>query len=90
VGFSLFSGLRNAGLDPVAQNVPFELGENGQHAGERPSARRGQVDGLAQRDKSDFEGNQLLQRVHQIHQGTSPAVQAPDHDEINVPPPRSR
>ena len=55
MGFSLFSGLGNARLDPVAQNVPFELSKNGQHAGERPAARRGQVEGLAQRDKSDFE-----------------------------------
>jgi integrase len=32
---TLLSCLSNARLDPVAQDIPFELGKNGQHAGER-------------------------------------------------------
>ena len=45
---AFFAGLSYARLHPIAQNVALELGEHRQHAGERPPARRRQIEGLAQ------------------------------------------
>lgn len=56
---ALFAGLSDTGFHSIAQNVAFELGEHRQHAGERPTARRRQVERLAQRDESDFQGRAI-------------------------------
>src|SRR5271166_562053 len=45
---AFFAGLSYARLHPIAQNAALELGEHRQHAGERPPARRRQIEGLAQ------------------------------------------
>jgi len=48
VWFSFLAGLSNTRFHAITQNVALELGEHRQHAGERPPARRRQIDGLAQ------------------------------------------
>jgi hypothetical protein len=79
---AFLAGLGNPGLHAVAQDVPLELGEDGKHAGQRPSARGGQVERLAERDEADLEYGQFLKRHDQIDQGASPAIQPPDQDQV--------
>ena len=52
---SFYSGLRDSGLNTVPQNIPFELGKNGQHPGECTAAGRCQVKSLTQRYEADLE-----------------------------------
>jgi hypothetical protein len=54
VGSALLSGLRDAGPDSVAEDTPFEFGEYGKHAGQGPSAGRGEVERFIERDESNL------------------------------------
>ena len=51
---SFFPDLRNTGFDPIAQNVAFELGENGKHASERATAGCRQVEASLNETKPTF------------------------------------
>ncbi len=72
--------------NPVAQNVALELGEHRQHAGERPPARRRQIERLAQRDKPHLQRCQFLQGGDEIDERPSPAIEPPHDDDIDFPP----
>ena len=71
---SFLSGLRDPGFYTIAENVTFELGKDGQHASECAATRRCQVESVVQRYEADLQRRQLLQRVHQINEGSSPPV----------------
>ena len=62
-GPPVLAGLRNARLDPVAQDVPLKCGEHSQHAGKGPAARRRQIEGLAQ------GGSELQEAVREFNKG---------------------
>ena len=66
--------LGDPGPHAIAEDVPLELGEDREHAGQGPAARRGQVECLAERDEADLECGQFLERRDQIDQRTPPAV----------------
>ena len=83
---ALLAGLSDPGLHAIAEDVPLELGEDRKHAGQGPAARRGQVERLAERDEADLECGQLLERRDQIDQGTPPAIQPPDQDQVQFAP----
>ena len=62
------------------------IGEHGQHAGQCATARGCHVQSFAQRHKANPQGRQLLQRIHEIDQRASPAVEPPHNHKINFPP----
>ena len=77
VGTTFFACLCDPGLHAIAKDVPLELGEDREHAGQSPAARRGQVECLAERDEADPECGQLLNRRDEVDQGAPPAIQPP-------------
>ena len=66
---AIFAGLSYPGFHAIAEDVPLEFGEDREHAGQGPTARRGQVERLAERDEADLECGQLLERRDQIDEG---------------------
>jgi hypothetical protein len=84
MGFAVATGLRNAGFDPLAQNLPLKLRKDGQETGHGPPGRRGEIQGFVERDKPHAQCVQLVQRIHQIDDGPSPSIQPPDHNRINL------
>jgi hypothetical protein len=84
VAFALAPSLRNAGFDPLAQNLPLKLRKDRQEASHRPSSRRGEIQRFMERDKPHAQGMQLVQCIHEIDDGASPPIQPPDHNRINL------
>jgi hypothetical protein len=82
------AGFRNPGLDPLAQTPALKLGKDRQHPGHGSPRGRGEVQGFAQGNKTDAQLVQLLERAHEVSQGASPPVQAPDHNRIDLAAPR--
>ncbi len=85
---AIFAGLSYPGFHAIAEDVPLEFGEDREHAGQGPTARRGQVERLAERDEADLECGQLLERRDQIDEGAPPAIQPPDQDQVELSPSR--
>ena len=85
---ALLAGLGDPGLHAIAKDVPLEFGEDREHAGQGPAARRRQVERLAERDEADLECGQFLEGRDQIDQGTPPAIQPPDQDQVEFTPSR--
>jgi transposase len=77
---AFFSSLNNPGADPLAEDLAFELREDGHHASLRAPCRRGQVQRLGQRDKADSKVGQFAERHHQIGKRAAPTAHTPDHD----------
>jgi len=80
----VLAGLGNACFDAVTQNVPFKFGEHSQHSGKSPTAWSRQIEGLAQRDKTNIQRDQFLQRSDEIGERPPPAVESPHEDGINL------
>jgi len=81
-----FASLGDAGFDAISQDVALELRKDGEHAGERSTARGGHVQCFRKRDKADAEGAQLLQGANQVEERASPSIKAPDEDGIDLTP----
>ena len=58
--FAVLPRLRQAGPSSLAQNLPFELREDGQQASHRATGWCGEIQGLGQRDKADSQMFQFL------------------------------
>ena len=82
--FPVLPGMGQAGASSLPQNLPFELGEDGQQAGHRSTRGRGQVQRLCQRNEADAEMLQFLERCQQIRDGAAPAVQPPHQHHIDL------
>ena len=82
---AFFAGLGDSGFHSIAENVALELGEHRQHAGEGSSARRRQVERLAQRDEADLQLCQFLQGGDEVDERAAPAIEPPDDDDIDFP-----
>jgi len=59
-------GLRNAGLDPLAENLALKLSEDRQHPGQRESRGRGEIQRFLQRDKPYAQGLSFVQRADEV------------------------
>ena len=82
------AGVRNPGLDPLAQNPALKLRKDGQHPGHGASCGRAKVQRFAERNKADTQLVQFLERAHEVRQRAPPPIQAPDHNRIELAPPR--
>ena len=83
------AGHGRAGADSLAQDLAFELGEDGQQRGHCATCRCGQVQRFSQRHETDAEMLQLLKCCKQVGDRSSPAIQPPHQHNIDLPPPRS-
>ena len=72
-----------AGTYALAQDLAFELGEHREQAGHGAACGCGEIEGFGQRDETDSEVLQLLERRNQIRHGTALAVQAPHQHDID-------
>ena len=63
------TGLRNAGFDPLAENLPLKLRKDRQEASHHPPGRRGEIQSFVERDKPHAQCVQLVQCIHQIDDG---------------------
>jgi hypothetical protein len=61
---AVLSGLIDARLHPVPQNIAFEFRKHGQHARESAATRSGEIKRFAQRNKAHVERRQFLKRVN--------------------------
>ena len=83
---SFYSGLRDSSLNALSQYIPFESANTASMPASARPLGVARSRAFTRRYEADLERRQFLLRVHQVHQGASPAVEPPDHDQINVPP----
>jgi hypothetical protein len=83
--FPVLARMRQAGLGTFPQNLPFELGEDGQQASHSSTGGRSQVQRLGQRYETDSQMLQFLERRQQICDGPAPAIQSPDQHQVDFP-----
>jgi len=57
---AVLPGVGQPGADSLADNAPFQLGEDSQQSGHRSSGWRGQIQGLGQGNETDSEMFQFL------------------------------
>src|SRR5664280_1133030 len=69
------------------KDFALEGGENGQQRGHRTTRRSGQVERLGQRHEADAEMLQFLQSREQVGYRSSPAVQTPHHNNVDLSSP---
>ena len=81
-----FARLGDPRFDALSQDVALEFRKDGEHAGERSTARGGHVQCFRKRDESDAECAELLQGANQVEERASPSIQAPDEDGIDLTP----
>lgn len=72
----------DTGFDALAQDLPFELGENGQHAGQGAAAGRVMSKASVSETKPIPSSASSLRLKHKVGKRTAPAVQPPDDDRI--------
>jgi hypothetical protein len=87
MGFTSFPRFGDTGFDAVAQNVAFELRKDGEHAGERATARRRHIQGFRQGHEADVQRAELLQRADQVEQRPAPAIEPPHEDRVELASP---
>lgn len=76
--------MRDAGFDTLAQDLTFEFGEDGQHAGHSPSGWSGHVEGFGERNEADAQLSQLFQCDNKIGKRSPPAIQPQDEDCVDL------
>src|ERR1035437_6219613 len=69
------------------KDFALEGGENGQQRGHCTTRRSGQVERLGQRHEADAEMLQFLQSREQVGYRSSPAVQTPHHNNVDLSSP---
>jgi hypothetical protein len=85
---SFLTGLGDARLHAISQNVAFELAKTASiPAGARPLGVVRSRASLSE-TKPTFSEDSSLQRVHQIHQRSALAVEPPHKNEVNLTPAR--
>src|SRR4051794_30835320 len=82
MGLAFLPGLGNPGPHPVAEDVPLELGEDGQHACQGPTTGCRQVEGFVEGDESHVDRGQIVQGRDEVRDRTAPTVEPPDDDGI--------
>jgi phage tail protein X len=82
--FAVLPGVGQASPNSFPQDLPFELGENGEQACHRSTGRSGQVQGLGQRNETDAEMIQFLQRGQQVGDRPAPAIQSPHQHHVDI------
>ena len=78
---AVLSRMRQAGANAFAQNLSFELSEDGQQPSHGAACGRGQIESLGERHEADAEMLQFLQGGKQIGDQSAPAVEPP-HKEL--------
>jgi len=63
---SVLAGVGKAGPNSFPQNLPFELGKNGQQGGHSSTGGCRQIQGFGQRDEADTQMLQFLQGCQQV------------------------
>jgi hypothetical protein len=87
MGLAMATGLRKAGVHALTEHLARALRNNGQQPSHGPPRRRGEVSRCTQRHEAHAQGVQLLDRPHQIRQGSAPPIEPPDHHGIAVSTP---
>ena len=80
------TGPLKAGAEPLLDHRPFELGKDAHHAEQRLAGRRGGVDALLVKVQVDLGGVDLAQEPDQVLQAAPKPIDAPGHDDIELPP----
>ena len=86
---AVLPGVRQASTHPLAQDLPFELGEHRQQAGHRATGWCGQIQRFGQRYETDSEMLQFLKRCQQVRHRPAPAIQPPHQHDIDLAAARS-
>lgn len=81
---AFLAGLGNPGPHPITEDVPLELGEDGQHACQGPATGGRQVEGFVEGDESHVDCGQIVQGRDEVRDRTAPTVEPPDDDGIDV------
>ena len=80
-----FARVRNTRLNTLPYYIPLELRKHGKESCEGPSSRRGEVEGLCERDKPHTECREIMECRHEIDQRAPPAIELPDENDIEPP-----
>ena len=72
--------------DAFAQDLAFELGEHREQSSHGATGGRGQIECFGQRNETDSEMLQFLERRNQIRDGPAPAIQTPHQHDIDFAP----
>ena len=82
--FAVLPSVGQASASSLPQDLPFELGENGQQPRHRSTGRRSQVQRLGQRHETHTEMLQFLKGCQQIRYRPAPAVQPPYQHDVDL------
>lgn len=88
--FAVSPCVGQAGADALAQDFPLEFSEHREQSGHGAASGYGQIERFGQRNETDSEALQFLQRRNKIGDGPAPAVQAPHQNDIDFAPSCSR
>ncbi len=72
----------NAGLGPLLEHCPFELGESPHHLHHHPSCRRRRVDRFGQAAETRLGFTEPLHDGEHVAEGARQPVEFPDHEHI--------
>src|SRR5271165_4544766 len=79
--------MSETGPHALPKDLALEGSENGQQRSHRTTRRCGQVQRLGKRHEADAEMLQFLQSREQVRYGSSPAVQPPHHNHVDLSAP---
>src|SRR5271165_6784619 len=79
--------MSETGPPALPKDLALKGGENGQQRSHRTARRCGQVQRLGKRYEGDAEMLQFLQSREQVRYGSSPAVQPPHHNNVDISAP---
>ena len=71
-------------MHPLAQNLTFELGKDGQQRGHRPASRCCQIQCLRQRYEAYSEMLQFLKCSEKIRHRPPPTIQSPHQHDVDL------
>ena len=79
--------LRNARLDPLAQDIALKLCEDREYLYYGSPHGRRQVERFGERDETDAQLAEFPERYNKVQERTSPAVELPNGDGVQLAPP---
>jgi len=82
--FAVLPSMGQASEGSFAQNLPFELGEDGQQASLGSTGWCGEIQSFRERYEADAEMLEFLQCSEQVCDGPAPAVQSPNEHHIDL------
>lgn len=81
---AVFPRMSQSSLNALTKDLPFKLSKDRKQSRHSPTRWCGQIQSFRERYETDVEIAEFLEGGDQIGHRTSPAVQAPDDDHIDV------